>query len=359
MTDSLANDPIATSTWSDTVKPGEIADADAFIEIAESAGHWPIDVRKCQVQAVDGDTALKAPGASAIVGEYHDGSRKVLGINGGRYKVTSPDQWRALVRAAVAAGGQPVGSHAWDGKVMAQFDVGGNGLRTNLLLGDSFDGSCKLVAGTLVIRVGCANAMHRAVRKASAEFCQIRHTASLDEKVAQLRDGIAQATAEGQRIAELFDAASRIHLPPAAAKLAFDTLFKVADLSKCKTDRAKQRATTVAENMRAAARQAAKLACNQVGSRGNVATLWNAATYLVDRNADGSQRPCKGSASMVDSMLLGSRGERVEEVGTYIESLVEVIKADGSGFETMTVADAVDAGALDGAQIVDQILGLN
>lgn len=69
---------------------------------------------------------------------------------------------------------------------------------------------------------------------------------------------------------------------------------------------------------------AAIMPINSVGGvKGNVATLWNAATYLVDRKADGKARECRGGADRLDSLLFGSRGERLTEVQDIIENILD------------------------------------
>jgi len=342
-------DVFATSSWG---TPGSHADADAFIASAEKAGHWPVDVRTVGVTANDEKGGLVAPGAQAIIGEYADGTRDVLGINGSRYNATSAEQWREIVRAAVAAGAEPIHSHSWDGKVMAQFRIGeASGIMSTLVLGDSFNGACKLVAGTSATRLGCANAMVARMRsetKRGNDWAKISHTASLDEKVNRLVAGIDVALAEGRSVADLFDRAASTHLPAPLAKAAFDVLFPAAD------EDASQRAKTRAENMRAAARKAAAMPINRVGGRGNLATLWNAATYLVDRTETGEARSTRGDSSRVDSLLFGKRGKRVEEV----RHLVEVILADGR-VEAMTVGEAVEVGVdaeVLGSKVLEEML---
>lgn len=339
---TLENNVFAASTFG-TPLTLAVSTAAEMIDNAERAGQWPVDVREATVFANDGGTHVKASNSVAVVGEYHDGSRRVLGINGRRYNATSPAQWRELVTAAVAAGAQPFGSHGWGGKVAAMFKVPSNhtsGMVSTLVLGDSFDGSSMLIGGGTNVRPFCANQMSSlisAARSKDSDWCKISHTASLDEKVNRLAAGMIAVAAQGVAVSALFDRAALVHLPGAAAKAAFDAFFPEA------AEDAGARAKTLADNRRQAARVAAALPCNRVGSRGNLATLWNASTYLVDRNEDGTARNTRGSA--VGSMLFGSRGKRVDEC----LHMIEIIMADGT-VEEMTVSQATEAG-VDASQL--------
>jgi hypothetical protein len=356
---ALATSPavLSTSTFADAVA---VTTADEFIATAERAGYWPTEVSKAPVFAHvvnDGGTFgsyLKAPGNFATVGTFADGSSKVLGVNGGRFTATTPAQWRELCRAAILAGAKPVMGHAWQGRMMAMFEISdANGLSVNLVLGDAFDGTLKLIAGTCVTRSRCANALGMILgadkKKGNAgTLTQIRHTASLEEKVRRLVDGMRFAAENGATVVSLFNRASNVHLTPAQAHGAFDVLFPEAAAD------ATPAAKTRADNARAAARLAGAMPINRVGGRGNLATLWNAATYLVDRREDGSARECRGEASAVGSMCFGTRGERVE----VIRHLIEVILADGT-VEAMTVDRALAAGvdpSLTGRSIIDGML---
>jgi hypothetical protein len=73
------------------------------------------------------------------VGSYSAHPERVLGAVD-RFRATACDEWRDLVKAAVAAGAKPTGAFSLrDGsRVLATFEVGiSNGLRTQLLLVDA------------------------------------------------------------------------------------------------------------------------------------------------------------------------------------------------------------------------------
>ena len=337
---------LAASSWHGLEEIGTFESAESAIEHGERSGAWPVAL---DVERLRTDAGFLAP-VSAIVASYREHPARVVGVNGDRYRATTPDEWRDLVRAAVAAGATPTGAFSLrDGsRVLATFDVGdSNGLRTQLMLADSFDGSLKLTAGFTSVRVVCANTLSAAMREDGEGMARLRHTASLEERINVLRHGIAGCVESGRRVRDLFERASRVQLRADAAKSAFDALFPAA------SDDATQRAKTRAENERDDARHAAVLPVNRVGERGNLATLWNAATWLVDREADGSTRECRGGADRLDSLLFGSRAKRIAEIETVIERLIEVVRPDGT-VEAITAQEAV--GVLDASQILATML---
>lgn len=355
----------------------QITTAEQLITSAEQANLWPVEIKDAQVflgvaGVPEGSTSLAhvpAPQYAGLAGVYADGSLRCLGVNGSRYNATSPEQWRDLVRAAIAAGAQPLnagkGATAWGAKVSAELHCGttGQGLDAHLCLTDSFDGSCRLSVTPRIIRRICTNTLRGYARAAgeavTADFerglRRVRHTASLNELIKQLEAGIPLVLQEAQFLDDLLRRASSVHLPAAAAQIAFDRLFKTAEQAAkdAGKDPAKvtPKAQTQAENRRAAARIACELECNKMGGPGNLGSLWMGATYLVDRTETGEERRLKGGANKTEGMLFGGRGQRVEEIREFIQ----VVLQDGR-IEEMTVAGALQAGAVDGAAILRSML---
>ena len=328
--------------------------ADDFIRRAQQAGHYPTKLETVSDFPIAG---VPAAGYNALIGTYPE-ERRVLGINGSRYNATGIENWNGLIRAAVAAGAKPIHSHAWAGKVIAQFEVcQADGLRSTLILGDSFDGSCRLMAGENTTRLTCANQLSSVVRSEHDDWAKIRHTASLEEKTRRLEAGIAETLKRGRRVHELFQRASNVYLPPKAAKIAFNAFFPEPSEDDTPT------MTTKKTNKRLAARIAAAMPINRVGCRpGNLATLWNSATYLVDRRCGGCPACEKigakqgdavemRSGDAVNSMLFGARGKRVTEC----LELIEVVLADGT-VEEMTVTEAQDHGVNVGSKLLESVL---
>jgi len=333
--------------------------ADDCIQAAEMTAAWPSSLEYVPLQTVDG---LPVPGRRAVVGVYpHARSmglvRRVIGDVGGDFHASTPDNWRSLVHAAVHAGGRPTGAFALRGgsRVLATFEVGQqNGIRTNLALADAYDGSMTLKTGFTAIKVVCANTMAMWLGSngrggegtAGGTVAQLRHTASLAERTALLRAAIGEAVIRGETLRQTYAKAKDRSLNRAEAQAAFDLLFPAAPEEATKAQRTK------IDNARADAWKAAALPVNHDGS--NLATLWNAATYLVDRTADGTARPVRGGGDRLDSLLFGTRGERVRDVQTVIEVLLR----DGTAIP-MTATDAVSAGVdlkQVGAKVLEDLL---
>lgn len=339
------------SSWHGLEEIGVFTDAESLIHHGERAGSYPVALSAESLFTQGGLVA----GLKALVAKYQAHPDRIVGTNGSRHRATTPDEWRSLIRAAVAAGAKPTGAFSLceGSRVLATFDVGdANGLRTQLVLADSFDGTLRLTAGFTSVRVVCANTLAAAMREDGSGMAQLRHTASLETNVAILREGIADCVEKGRAVRDLFHKAERIHLPRAAAEKAFDALFPQAP------EGASAVMTTRLENERTDAIVAARMPINKVGNQGgNLATLWNAATYLVDRNADGTARDCRGGADRLNSLLFGTRAKRLQEVQGVIERLVEVIRPDGT-VETATVEEAVRMGvSADQASVLDWMLG--
>lgn len=322
---------LATSSWHGLEEIGVMADAAAMVARGEDSGAWPTALRTAPLTTPCG---LKAS-VDALVGSYASHADRILGVNGGRYRATACAEWRDLCHAAVAAGAQPTGAFSLrsGSRVLATFEVGtSNGMRTQLLLADAFDGSMRLTAGFTTIRVVCANTFAAAMGQDGSGMAQIRHTASLESRVRVLEESIGTAVKSGDRVRSTFAAASDRVLRGEDARKAFDLLFPPA------AEGTSLNAATRAENARTDARLAAAKAINRAGNTsGNLGTLWNAATYLVDRTVKGTLRgEADDDGAAIDSLLFGRRGERLAEIQTVIETIM----ADGS-IRSVNAGDAV------------------
>ncbi len=303
----------------------------SMIAHGERSGAWPTAVRFDAVRTAGG---LVAPGR-AVVATYAQHPESCLAVVGDRYRATDPVEWRTLVRAAVAAGAKPTGSFALrDGsRVLATFEVGkANGLRTQLVIADAFDGSMRLACGFSSVRVVCANTLSAAMSADGEGMAQLRHTASLETKVNVLAESIAVAVRNGDKVRATYERAEQTRLTRDEAILVLDQLFPRAP------EDAPQTAKTKAKSAREDAVRAMNTAVNNVGS--TLATIWNAATYLVDRTVTGAARPSRGGNDPLDSMLFGSRGERVSEIQTVIDAILR----DGTT-SLLATADKMRIGA--------------
>lgn len=340
----MSNEQVqATSAWRDLQTPGTFKSADEFIAAAQASRQWPLALRTEKVLTESG---LVAPGV-ATVASYPSGPDKALAINGTRYNGTAADDWREIMHAIVNAGGVPTGIHAFKkgAVVAASFQVGhDNGVRTNFVAVDSFDGSTELLYGDTSIKIGCWNSFVAFLRGDGHRAAKARHTASLEEKVKSMIAAIPVAIKHGIDAREALYRAEGTFLSRPDADRVFDQLFPRA------TDDSSQAAKTRADNNRSEATSAMLLPINNVGS--TLGTVWNAATYLVDRRADGESRARKGGDTLA-SMLLGGAGSRRDRI-EQIQTIVEVMMADGS-VAPMTVTEAHHAGVDDG-QIGSAIL---
>jgi hypothetical protein len=334
---------LEASSWHGLEEVGVMADADQMIGKGEAAGAWPVGLRFDSLLTAGG---LKAPGRG-VVAQYAKHPEQCISVVGDRYRAPTPDEWRMLVRAATAAGARPTGAFSLrDGtRVLATFEVGlSNGIRTQLLFADAFDGSMRLITGTTSVRVVCANTFSAALSSDGEGMAKLLHTASLEQKVNVLAESIGKSIATGEKVRKTYHEAEQLGMSKPDAMKVFDLLFPEAPAD------APAGTKTRAENEREAARKAMWLPVNNAGS--SLATLWNAATYLVDRNVDGSPKATR--SDRLDSMLFGARGERVQE----IQTIVEVVMRDGS-IVPMTVSKALDAGVdpkIVGSKILDEML---
>lgn len=321
------------SSWHGLEELGVMVTSEDMIGHGERCGAWPVALHS---EALFTSSGLDAQ-ARAIIADYVQHEPRVLGVVGDIYRATACEEWRGLVRAAVCAGAKPVGAFSLRGgsRVLATFEVGQqDGLKTYLLLADSFNGDLKLTCGFTSIDVVCANTLAVAFQQDGQDFARLKHTASLAEKVKILTETIPKVVESGQKIKATFDLAQKsAFVSREAFEHAFDLLFPEAP------EGASKNAVTRAQNERTAAVEAMAHPLNRRTVQANLGTLWNAATFLVDRKADGSPRACKGDADKLDSLLFGTRAKRIQE----IQTLIEVLMRDGS-VQTMTQTQALDQG---------------
>lgn len=335
---------MTASSWHREETIVEMITAEDMIRVGRSLGAYPVNVWREKLQTVN--TGVVAQLIEAIVADYENHPARVLGAVGGKYHAMTPDNWNEIIQAAVDAGAKPVGAFSLRNgtRVLAVFEISHkDGWIDYLTICDSFDGSTHLQIGFSSIKVVCMNTYNAAMARDGKNFAKIRHTASLHSKVNAMKEAIKEGIRTGKSIRELYDRTEHAKLSEEQAHKVFDMMFPPADAEA--TDHAKTRA----ENKRAEAVQAMQRPENNAGD--TLATLWNAATFLVDRDGDGAARPCRGGADMLDSLLFGTRAKRVAE----LQHIVEVVMRDGT-IQEMSVSEAVDAGALDGRQLLDAML---
>lgn len=177
---------------------------------------------------------------------------------------------------------------------------------------------------------------------------EVRHTASIADKVPAMASAIDEAIKSGRAMREAFAERADRRLSRTETEALLDKLFPLAD------DRDSAHKRTQAENKRADAVRAMTLAVNDVGP--TVATVQNAATWLVDRNADGTPRASRGGSDRLDNLIHGSRGQRIQE----IETVIEVFMRDGS-VKQVTASEALKTPGISpevvGRAVLSDILG--
>lgn len=335
---------LTASSWHGLEQVGALPDAEAMIQRGQECGAWPERLERLPVRArLDDGAELVSSSDRAVVAHYSSHPSAIVGTVGSRYRELAATEWRELVRAACAAGARPTGAFALRGgsRVLATFEVdsgtaGKSAVSTQLLLCDSFDGSTKLLSGSTSIRVVCANTLATALRQDGAGFAGLRHTASLEERIPLLEHAIAETVRTGRKTRDLLDRAAHTHVPRTDALALLDELWPEAP------EDASERAKTIATNARKEAARAMRDPINHEGS--NLSTIWNAATYLVDRDGLGRPRQSRGG-DRLENILMGSRAKRLEQ----IQTVIEVYLRDGS-IQQMTQHEAAREG-VDGAQI--------
>ncbi len=332
---------LSASSWHGLESVEALPDAATLIRRGEQTGAWPLAVATAPLSTTINGYQCAVPGR-AVLATYADGKTRAHGAVGNGYKPLSPAEWRATVEAAVKAGGKPSGAFALYGgaRIVATFEIpggnGGSGLANNLVIADSFDSSTGHVIGSSTIRVVCANTMAMFLR--AGGHATVRHTASIDDAAKELRGAMEEHIARGEKVKITYQQARQARLtdfPKATISKFLEGLYPTP------TDEIRRDKPAVATKMIGAQDEffrAMALPVNADGG-GSVASLWNAATYLVDRKADGSAREVRGDkdgTGRLASMLFGSRGKDVVQV----QELVEELLANGEVRERTVIAPA-------------------
>ena len=338
---------LTSSSWHGLEDIGIMSSADDMIAHGLRVKAWPTSVGLEEMVTSSG---LKVPGMG-VVCQYQDAQAVCHAAVGDRYRPNMVSGWYDMVRAAVLAGARPTGAFALRGgaRILGTFEVGeSNGIKNHLLLVDDFTGALKLTVGTSSTRTVCANTLRVALRNDGVGMQTLRHTASLETKVKILSESIGEAIKNGENLRDTYHAAEAATLNKPQALAVLDLLFPSppADL--------KGREATIMADARADAVRAMQLPINNAGP--TVATIWNAATYLIDRDVRGHAKDTKAVASngRLDSMIFGTRANRVNE----IYNVIETVLTDGT-IERMTATEALSHGiepAVVGAKLLESML---
>jgi len=340
---------MTAKSWHEEEQICEMLSAYDLIAAGRESGAFPESLRKCDLFTQDGLLSEMY----AMVASYQGHPDRIVGEVRGRYGALDPSDWNSLIHAAVDAGAKPTGAFSLRGgrRIVATFEIGrSSGIVDHLVLADAFDGSLKLTGGMTSTRVVCANTLRAAMASDGKGMAKLRHTSSIGDKVASLREAIQGALQGGNDVRTLYASAENTRLIYDPFAKAFDQFFPRAP------EGASQHAVTRALNEREDAYRAMRNPVNKVDDGFNLATIWNGATYLVDREGDGSQRECRGGAESVDSLLFGARAARVAEIENIVRTMVEVVRPDGS-VDAMEMSEALRSGiAPDQASALDWML---
>jgi hypothetical protein len=341
--------------WHGLADLADVATAGALIAAAERAGAWPVAIELAPTLAriatgADADLGRVLTGATyAAIGHYAaPHAPRIIGEGlSDRYAVVSPETWRRGVEAICDAGAEPDGGFSLsDGRVrVATFalpaaDAGAAGsIESRIMLLDRCGGDGCFTVGSTAIRPVCMNTVRASLADSRSKLGKARHTGNMEIKAADLYARVIEETESLRATAGAMEVASRLRLDRDAAARVLSRL--VPDAPEGATDRVK---ANVARD-RAEILSAARRPENRIGGPGvdgaNLGTLWNAATFLADRHADGSRRQLRG-ASLIESSILGGVGRRVETIHREIVTLIEVIQRDG----TVVAVPAADAAAM-------------
>ena len=352
------------STWHNEETAVAMKTASDMLCAAQSANAWPLEINKVPLFSADG---IEMRGTYGVRARYLSAPDQLLSSVGSVWTDLLA-QWEETLGAAIDMGARPLMAYALvdnfgrPNRLLATFDlpdasgIEGSTIKPYLL------GICGLDGKTVdrwidtTIDTVCANTLalalseDRAERKASGlKSSTVRHTGKGVQQYAVLRDGITRALEAGKSVALAHAEARDTILRGEASSAAFDALFPRAE----ENDRTTDNMRTRARNRRDEAFAALRMPINRRDlPDGSLQKLWNTATFLVDRGVDGAARSVRGGGDAIASMISGTRGQRVQEIQ---EIIYRVLNRDGSETE-MTASEAVDAGAVSGADLLSSML---
>lgn len=331
---------LTQSSWHGLEEVGILRTAEEMIAAGTRTNAYATDIQLHKLFA-DG---IPVPGFG-VIATYANGQRVGQGHVGDRYRPTEPEEFHSLIRAAGKAGARPMGAFSLRGgsRVLATFEVGEetSGIKTFLNIIDALDGSLHLSAGKSSVRVVCANTLSAARSADGKRWAKVRHTASAADKIATLAEAIEETVKSGQETIKTYQAAEETRLTKTDVAGILEALFPPAP------EDASKGAQTRAENARTEMLMAMQRKENFAGP--TLATVWNGATWLVDRDGFGNARKTRGDA--LDSLLTGTRGQRIHE----IENIVEVVLRDGS-IERVAVPELAAKQAAEGNSEFERLI---
>lgn len=352
------------ATWHAEETAVAMATASEMLCAAQSRNAWPLEIRKVPLQTADG---LDVAGTYGVRARYLSAPDQILATVGSVWTDLLA-QWEETLKTAIDMGARPLmvyaltDNHGRPNRLLATFDLPDASGLTGSTIKPYLLGICGLDGKTVdrwvdtTIDIVCANTLaialaeERGERKASGlKSSTVRHTGKGAAQYSVLRDGITRALEAGKSVASAHAEARETILRGEAASQAFDALFPRAIEDDKTTDNMRTRA----RNRRDEAFAALRMPINKRDlPDGSLQKLWNAATFLVDRDVDGQARSVRGGGDAIASMISGTRGARVQEIQ---EIIYRVLNRDGSETE-MTASEAVAVGAVSGADLLSSML---
>lgn len=163
-------------------------------EAAEQAGlNWQVSLR--DVYALDSDQYIPVADKFATVRNNLDGSKSILGVVGGRYKVFQNGEMFSVLDSIVdsgearysAAGELAGGSVVWMLlELPREVRIEQDPHAAYLLARTSHDGSCSLQIAPIVQRIGCTNQISAIFAKTEMKY-SLRHTTNADLSIKDVR----------------------------------------------------------------------------------------------------------------------------------------------------------------------------
>ena len=196
--------------------------------------NWNVRLEPVNVPGVDPDRHA-LPCFATVRDNPIDGQADVLGFVGGRYKVLQLEDLFSFGDELLSGGGRwetagslkggrvAFGSLSVKRETVLDPQGVADRIEQFLVVATSFDGSTAVTAANTPVRVVCANTLNLALGGAKQSF-KIRHTQTLDGKLAAAREALAMADTY---MTEFDHAARQLFETPINAKETEDLIQKV------------------------------------------------------------------------------------------------------------------------------------
>ena len=307
---------LTASSWHGLEVNEPIPNADAMIARGIELGAYPRSVELKPIHAFTPRGVIGLPD-KGVIADYADRGLVGLGTVGNRYTPTDPRSFQDLIRACWDVGCKGIGAFSLYGgtKILATFEVFADhdlGLRQYLTLCDDLVGRGCLSLGDNSLRVLCANTLSGAMSQDGNRWAKIRHCGDMAAKCEALGVAVAATIETGKTVAETYRNARETPLHTDDLAALIDQLVPMPQ-----GDRPSKSAITRANNDRRDLVIAMSRPENLDNGR-SLATLWNAATWNVDRTANGLTRKTRGNSDALGSLLFGSRAKRIATIESTI-----------------------------------------